>query len=173
MIRWFVFFLIICLILFFGIAYMSATNQDLDVMGAKVQVPPASDMVQVVLASGIAFFQFVIVIFALLDRIADTFKLIIRPFAVLLPLVAFLASMWQTFGPIFAGLMPQRVVEATGVDASVSMTAWVNNPQFIAGIAITLGAMFLFLLTYKALTAESHEVRALKAELARTKRALR
>jgi len=33
--------------------------------------------------------------------------------------------------------------------------------------------MLLFLLAYRALTAESEEVRALKAELARTRRALR
>ncbi len=170
--RLFAFLLIVCLILFFGITYMSTTGQALSVMGNTIQVP-IPEQFQVLFASGIAFFQFVIVIFTLLDRIADTFKLIVRPFAVLLPLVAFLAAMWRTFAPIFAGFMPQAMVEATGVDASVSMAAWVNDPVFRIGIAFTLVFMFLFLLTYKALTAESHEVKVLKAELARTKRALR
>ncbi len=176
MVRLFVLLLIVCLALFFGLHYVNSTGQEVKVLDVTVAGGGStqnSAQIQVVLAGGIAFFQFAIVILALLDRIADSFKLIVRPFVVLLPLIGFLLSMYRTFAPLFANFLPQSMVSAVGINTATSMTAWVTNPEFTTGVLITLGAMFLFLLTYKALTAESDEVRALKIELARTKRALR
>ena len=169
MIGLFVLLLLIFLGLFYGPGlYSSATGADIQVAGVSLQ----SAQIQVVLASGIAFLQFAIVIFSVLDRIAETFKLIIKPIAVLLPLVAFLAAMYRTFAPIFASFLPQGAAQAMGV-SSADIATWVTSAQFATGILITFGTMLLFLLAYRALTTESDEVRALKAELARTRRALR
>ncbi len=175
MVRLFIFLLIICLLLFLGISYMEANSQVLAITGiteTDIQFS-FTDQTKVLLAMGIAFFQFAVVIFALLDSIADTFKLIVRPFAVFLPLVAFLGAMYQTFMPMLAPILPDQAVQSMGVDASATMTQVVNNPQFTTGVFITLGALFLFLLTYRALTAESTEVKALRAELIKAKKAAR
>lgn len=169
MVRLFVFLLIICLALYFGPnLYTSTTDQAIKVAGTPVQ---DIAQIKVLLAGGIAFFQVAIVIFALLDQIANTIKLIIKPFAVLLPLVAFLATMYQTFMPVIAPFLPNQVASTMGADASINMTSWVNSPEFTTGILLTLAMMLFFLATYKALTAESSELRTLRAELAKAKRA--
>jgi len=169
MVRLFVILLIICVSLYFGPSlYTSATGQAVTIAGTPVQDVA---QIQVLLAGGMAFFQVAIVVFALLDRIADTIKLIIKPFAVLLPLAGFLLTMYNTFMPILAPFIPQQIANTLGISATASATSWVTNPTFATGVLITLGMMLLFLATYKALTAESSEIRALKAELAKAKRA--
>ncbi len=169
MVSLFVLLLVVFLGMFYGPGlYTSATGNEIQVAGVSLQSP----QVQVMLASGIAFLQFAIVIFSVLDRIADAIKLMIKPIAVLLPLLAFLAAMYRTFAPIFASFLPQAVTETVGI-SSVNIAQWVTSRDFATGILITFGTMLLFLLAYRALTAESDEVRALKAELARTRRALR
>ena len=169
MINAFVMLLMVFLGLFFGPElYTSATGNEIRVMGVSLQSP----QIQAFLASGIAFFQFAIILFSVLDRIADTIKIIIKPVAVLLPLGAFLLAVYRTFAPIIMSFLPQELVGAAG-----------NNPTYIiqasqdgsltTGILITLGTMMLFLLAYRTLTAESEQVKALKAELARMRKALR
>jgi len=171
MVGLFVLLLLGALALFYGPSlYTNATGQAVTVAGVAIQDIP---QIQVILASSIAFLQFAIVVFSLLDRIADTFKFIIKPIAVLLPLAAFLLSSIRTFGPILAGILPGAMLDAAGANTDVSVATWVTSPDFAAGVLITLGTMLLFLVTYKALTAESAEVKALRAELARTKKALR
>ena len=169
MVGLFVLLLLAFLALFYGPSlYTNATGIDIQIAGLSLQ----SAQVQVFLASGIAFLQFAIVIFAVLDRIADTIKLIIKPVAVLLPLIAFLFTMYRTFAPILASFLPAEVAGAAG-GGSADITQVVSSQDFATGILITLGTMLLFLLAYRALIAESEEVRSLKAELARTRRALR
>ena len=171
MVGLFVLLLLITLAFFYGPSiYTNATGQAVTVAGMPIQDIP---QIQVILGSAIAFFQFAIVVFSLLDRIADTFKFIIKPIAVLLPLAAFLLSSLRTFAPILATFIPDAVLEAAGANTDASVASWVTSPEFAAGVLITLGTMLLFLVTYKALTAESPEVKALRAELARTKKALR
>ena len=169
MVSFFVLMLIVFLGLFYGPdLYTNATGTQIQVAGVSLQSP----QIQVFLASGIAFLQFAIVLFSVLDRVADTIKLIIRPIAVLLPLSAFLMALYKTFAPIVESLLPQAVVGAAG-DNPAYIAQAAQDGSLTRGILITLGTMLLFLLAYRALTAESEEVRALKAELARTRRALR
>lgn len=173
MVSIFVLLLIVFLGLFYGPdlylnAVGAAGNEQLSIAGVFIQSPP----IRVVLASGIAFFMISIVIFSLLDRIAETIKFIIKPFAALLPLLAFLGALYRTFAPMLANFLPQPVAQAAGVTPK-NVVQWANDPEFTIGILITLGAMLLFLFAYRALTGESDEVRALRAELARTRRALR
>ena len=81
-------------------------------------------------------------------------------------------ALYKTFAPIVESLLPQAVVGAAG-DNPAYIAQAAQDGSLTRGILITLGTMLLFLLAYRALTAESEEVRALKAELARTRRALR
>ena len=163
----FVILLLACLAIFYipGL-YAGSTGTEIQIAGVSMQ----SAQIQVLAASGIAFFQFAIVIFSVLDRIADTIKLIIKPIAVLLPLVAFLFTSYKTFSPILATFLPGDLF---GTQTTADLATVVSSQQFATGILITLGTMLLFLLSYKALTAESQEIKALKSELARTRRALR
>jgi len=139
---------------------------DIQIMGFSLQSPE----LKAFLAGGIVFLEFSIILFAMLDRIVDTIREIIRPIAKLLPLVAFLTSTYQTFGPLVKSFLPQSVVGPTGNNPDY-ITIAVADGSFSRGILLTLGTMLLFLLANRALMSESEEVRALKAELKKARKA--
>jgi len=163
----------VLLLIGFLVAFFGGTELLNEFVGGQVQIMGTSldsPAVQVFLGGGIIFLEFVIILFAMLDRIVDTIKEVIKPLAKLIPLGAFLTSIYQTFEPIVKSFLPKEIVGAAG-----------NNPGYIAqavqdgtlsrGILLTLGTMILFLLANRALRPESEEVKALKAELAKARRA--
>jgi len=169
MVRLFAFLLVIFLILFFGPSlYTDITGDALQVANVPIQNIPE---LQTILGGGIAFFQIAIVIFSILDRAADTFKFIIRPFAAFISLIIFLGVMYRTFAPILVNFVPQQAAQAMGVQGADPATHVISS-QFAAGILFTLGTMLFFLLAYRALTEESDQVKRLRSEIAKLRRAL-
>lgn len=128
--------------------------------------------VQVFLGLGIAISMFAVILFSMLDRIFDTIRDTIKPLARLVPLIAFVASAYRTFWPIIVSLLPQELVGAAG-DNPDFIIQTVESGAFTRGVLLTLGTMLLFLLTNRALGRESAELKALRAELAKQRRASR
>lgn len=166
MVRLLVLLLIIFLVAFFGkdIFAQISGGHDIEVMGTVVGSLDDKN-VEIFLGSAIAFLEFAIILFAMLHRIADTIREIIKPIARLVPLGAFVASIYTTFKPIVENILFAN--DGTAV-ASV-----VDSSSFTIGILLTLGTMLLFLMANRILGEESAEVRALRAELAKYRRALR
>lgn len=166
----FVLLLIVFLVAFFG--GIDALNQylggEVQILGTSLKSPE----VQVFLGGGIVLFEFIIILFSMLDRIIDTIKEVIRPVAKLIPLGAFLTAIYQTFEPIIKSFLPEQVVGAAGNNPGYIAQA-VNDGTLTQGILLTLGTMILFLLAGRALRPDNAEVKRLQAELARTRRALR
>ena len=165
MVRLFVLLLIIFLIVFFGLDIIT------EVFGSEIQVMDTTvgslkdKNVEIFLGGAIAFLEFAVILFSMLHRIADTIREIIKPIARLVPLGGFLASIYMTFKPIADNIF-------SGGD-SASVAAIVDSGSFSFGILLTLGTMLLFLVANRILGEESAEVRALRAELAKYRRALR
>ena len=85
-----------------------------NVMGISLQQISQSTNIQAFLGIGIVLLEFGIVLFSMLDRIADTIKEIIKPVARLIPLVAFLAASYQTFAPLVTGLLSPTLISGEG-----------------------------------------------------------
>jgi len=120
---------------------------------------------RVLLGGGAVFFQFIIIITSMLDRIMDTLKAVVRPITILVPLIAFLFSAYQTLEPVIKSLLP---TEITG--ASVDFAATVNQTEFSRNVILTFGTMVLYLLFSRIFRPESDEVKSLRAEIRRLKR---
>ena len=118
------------------------------------------------LGGGIVFFEFIIIVFSVLDRVLDTIRALIRPLAVLVPLGAFLVSAYKTFEPIIRILLPAPV----GAGNPDEIAAAVNAPAFNTNVLLTFGTMVVYLITTYFLKEEGKEVKALRAEIAKLRR---
>ena len=171
MVKLLVLLLFVFLFAFFG--GMDAIHQNLlggggiRIMGTSTKSPEF----QAFLGGGVVFLEFAIILFSMLDRIVDTIRETIKPLARLIPLGAFLTAIYQTFTPIVQGIANR------GVGAANTETAYIANAvadgSLSQGALFTLGTMILFLLANRVFGAENPEVRALRAELAKYRRALR
>jgi hypothetical protein len=163
----FILLLIAVLATFFGIDIYTeiAGGSDIEVMGATV-ASLKDENVKILLGSAIAFLEFAIVLFAMLQRIADTIREVIKPVARLLPLGAFLTTIYTTFEPIVTSFF-------FAADSDVDVAAVVNSSSFSFGILLTLGTMLLFLLANSILGGDNAEIKALRAENAKIRRLLR
>lgn len=143
----FVFLLIIFLAAFFGIDLLPTTPSG-DIYVATVQnnqVFLSGTGIRIVLVAGILFCEFVIIFTALLDRMLDTLKLIIRPLLTLVPLGTFLYSTYNTFRPIVEKLLPTGGADVAGVAQIVA------QPEFNNRVLGTIGAMLLYLIVAQIL----------------------
>jgi hypothetical protein len=164
----FVLLLIIFFAAFFGLDQFSqamgvaTTNNDIllgTISGFQISLSRAG--VRTVLGGGIVFFELLIIIMSVFDRIMDTIKATVRPLATLVPLTAFLYSVYNTFRPIVMSLLP---AEIGGGNAAYIAQA-VNDPVFNQNVLSTFGLMLLFLLMARILGGDSAEVRRLRAKL--------
>lgn len=168
MVALFVLLLLIFFAAFFGLdqatqAFGIASNNS-DILLTTVgdyQVSLSRAAVRVFLGAGIVLFQLLIIIMSVFDRIMDTIKATIRPVATLVPLVAFLFSVYNTFRPIIENFL-------SGDVEFIAQT--VNDPAFTQQMLVTFGLMILFLLVAAILGGESAEVRRMRSELQRYKK---
>ncbi len=154
-----------------SLVFTEVTGSEVRVMGSSLEQLTQDPRVQVFLGGGIILIQFAIILFSMLDRIANTIREIIKPVARLIPLAAFGVAAYQTFEPLISGLLNPNFV-AEGADTAALASA-VESGAITRAVLITLGTMILFLLSNRLMSAESEEVKRLRAELARTRRALR
>jgi hypothetical protein len=165
--------LIVFLTAFFGIDrfvdWFAGDAQDAQIK--YLEIPLSSPQIRIFLGLGTVFLEFAIILFSMLDRIVDTIRETIKPLARLIPLGAFLISIYQTFAPLLTNSVS---MEGAGPAVRTSnLVNIVNDNSFSEGILLTVFTMLLFLVADRALRSESEEVKALKAELAKYRRALR
>jgi hypothetical protein len=126
------------------------------------------------LGFGVVFLEFALIVFALLDRVGETIKAVLKPLASLLPLVGFIFSSYQTFAPIFASLLPRSLATQAGIAQNENYLAQaVNDGTFTRNVVVTVVMMLLFVLTTLALSRPgdvSAEIRRLRAENDRFKK---
>lgn len=166
MVALFVMLLAIFLAAFFGFDSIThAMGVPGDASAVAVGVGPVSfpvslAAVRLALGGGIVFFEFLIIILSVFDRVLDTIKAVIKPIAILVPLAGFVYSTYQTFAPVVQSLLP---------GASANATAMLSGPDFNRNILLTFGTMLLYLLLSRILSPESSELRALRAEVRKLK----
>ena len=174
----FIILLIVFLGGFFGLGYfdIQISNTAPPLIASLNQAGISMTQIQIILGIGILFCQFAIILFSMLDPIADTIKAIIKPLVRLVPLIAFLTSIWKTYAPVLFSILPAGVAQAFGVTKVEGyMAQAVSTGAFTTGVLITLGTMVLFVVTTFALgrSQDSAQVKALKAENAKLRRQLR
>lgn len=158
--------LIIALIAYFGLGLMPQLlgGTEIEVMGVPVG-SLSSPNLKILLGGAVVFLQFAIILFSMLGQIGDTIRETIKPMARLFLLIAFLASAYYMFEPIIAPVIFER--------QPPNVAAVVTDSTLTIGILLTLGTMILFLMANRSLRTESEEVKELKRELARYRRALK
>jgi len=114
------------------------------------------------LGGGIIFFEIMIVVLSVSNRILDTIRSAIRPIVTLLPLAAFLYSAYTTFDPIVRRLLPPPIG-----GESLDIAATVNSPAFSDNVLLTFGTMMLYLIVAWILGRgdSQAEIKALRAEV--------
>jgi hypothetical protein len=163
----FVFLLVLFLIAFFGLYFMNQVMGpvDLQIMGVTV-MQLDYNILSVVMALGIAASQIAIISFALIDRMFDTIRDVVRISVRLGSLVAFGGTAYQTFWPLIQSFLPQEIVGAQGGNPAAAI-AIAQSQEFVTGLLLTLGLMLVYLVANRGLRSDSAQVRALQAELAR------
>jgi hypothetical protein len=124
---------------------------------------------------GVLFCEFVIILFTMLDRIGDTLRESIKPLVRLFPFGLFIITAWNIFSPIILALLPTAMVAAVTSEPQMELAQAISNASSTPKLLLSLGAMFLFMLTNYALgrVPENPEIRNLRAENARLKKELR
>ena len=150
---------------------MGAASTDVVVHIATIQdfqISLSLPALRAFLGSGIVFFEFIIIVFSVLDRVLDTIRALIKPIAVLVPLGAFLVSAYKTFEPIINTVLPKPY----GAGEPAAIAGAVDSPAFSTNVLLTFATMVVYLITTYFLREESKEVKALKAENAKLRRQL-
>lgn len=123
---------------------------------------------------GVLFCEFVIILFSMLDRIGDTLRESIKPLVRLFPFGLFIITAWNIFSPIILALLPVGVATAMN-EPQMELAQAISSASSTPKLLLSLGAMFLFMLTNYALgrSPENPEVRALRAENEKLRKELR
>ena len=131
--------------------------------------------VQVLLGVAILFCQLAIILFSMLDRIGFAILAVVKPLIRLVPLLAFLTTVWKTYSPIIFNLLPQRFSEIFGVSTTDDYFAQsIADGSFTRGVILTIVTMLLFaLVSYALRPSDSPQVRQLKAENAKLRKQVR
>jgi hypothetical protein len=165
--------LIVFITAFFGmesfvVNFMQAA--DVKVLGISMLDPGF----RLFLALGIVFCQLVIIMVAMLDRVGDTIRDVIKPIFRLLPLMAFVTVSYNTFAPIVFSMLPETAAQVAGQSPNYNFAQAVYAPEFSTKIMLTVVTMVLFLITSSTLsdTRDSARVRQLEAQIKRLKRDL-
>ncbi len=153
------FFSVVLLIIFFA-AFFLLGNVPADTVPLPVPAiagyQPVLSMasLRVLLGGGIVMLQFIVIVLAVAGRALDVIRVFIRPIAVLIPLVMFVSSAYQTFSLVAKSTLP---TEITG--ASTDFAATVNQAEFSQSVLWTFGTMMLFLLFTQLFGAKKVEVK--------------
>jgi hypothetical protein len=175
----FIIFLIAFFAAFMGLGYIF----DVEITETTNLMAMLNDMgitrahVQVLLGVGILFCQLAIILFSMLDKIGYAIKAMAVPLLRLVPLIAFLVSVWKTYSPVFLNLLPDQITEVFGVTKADNynyMVRTIDDGTFTKWVVITLIAMLFFILfSYALRPGDSQRVKALKAENAKLRKQLR
>lgn len=130
---------------------------------AGMQISLSLSALRVFLAAGAVFTQFVIVL-SMFDTVLDALKLIIRPLLMLVPIIVFLFTAYNTFEPIVRSLLP---AEVGGADSAY--IANLADNELPRTLLYMFGAIIFFWLMSGVLYSRSAaaEVERLRAELRR------
>lgn len=162
---------------FFGLGYFDVQVSEAypPLFASLTQAGVSLDTIQILLGIGILICQIAIILFSMLDWIGYAIKAVIVPLLRLVPLIAFLTTVWKTYAPIIFSLLPERFAEVFGVSTGEDyMAQAVSDGSFARGVIITLFTMILFVVVSFALRpGDTAQIKALKTENARLKRRLR
>ncbi len=129
---------------------------------AGFQISMSISSLRMFLAAAAVFFEFIIIIDVMFDRILDSLRALIRPLVMLVPISAFVFSAYRTFEPIIRSILPP---ELGGANPEYLSTA-ASNETLAQNLLLTFGAMLLYLLLSAIFgSSSSAEVKALRAEL--------
>jgi hypothetical protein len=173
MVRAFVLLLLLFFGAYIGLEILRATQQDMLVMGTYNLQSLQSTEFRAFLGIAIIICEFIIILFSMLFHIADTLRDVIKPMARLVPLGLFVLAIYRTFAPILSSFLPTEITVAAETDPIAYLTAAAADGTLTRTILFSLGSMLLFVLANRALGAESSELRALKAEVAKLRRVTR
>ena len=131
--------------------------------------------VQVLLGVAILFCQLAIILFSMLDRIGFAILAIVKPLLRLVPVLAFLTTVWKTYSPLVFNLLPDRFSEIFGVSTTDDYLAQsIADGSFTRGVILTIVTMLFFVIVSYALRpSDSPQVRQLKAENAKLRKQVR
>lgn len=132
------------------------------------QVAVSQPGLRAFLGIGAVFFEFLIIVMSMFDRVLDTIKVIIKPLTVVVPLIAFVYSAYQTFEPVVRTLLPTEISGASTND----LVSIVSSSDFNQKVLITFAFMVLYLIFSRLFVTDNAELKALRAENQRLKRKL-
>ena len=161
---------------FIGLGYFDIQISDTtSLMTALNDVGISMAQVQVLLGVAILFCQLAIILFSMMDRIGYALLAIVKPLIRLVPLLAFLTTVWKTYSPIVFNLLPDRFSEIFGVSTTDNYLAQsIADGSFTEGVLVTIITMLLFVLVSYALRpSDSPEIRRLKEENAKLRKQVR
>jgi hypothetical protein len=172
----FVILLIISSILFLTLGYFDVQiSANTTLLAALNDLGITTDELQVLLGVAILFCQLGIILFSMLDRIGFAILSLVKPLIRIVPLIAFLTTVWKTYSPIIFNLLPERFSEIFGVSTTEGYLAQsISDGTFMLGVIITIVTMLVFVLVSYALRpGDSAQVKQLKAENDKLKKQVR
>jgi hypothetical protein len=162
---------------FFGLGYFDIQVSEAypPLIASVTQAGISMTTLQILLGVGILICQMAIILFSMLDRIGYAIRAIVVPLIRLIPLLAFLTSVWKTYSPIIFNLLPPSFGEVFGVTTSEGyMVQAVSDGTFSRGVIITLITMIIFVIASFALRPrDSAQIKALKSENAKLRKQVR
>jgi hypothetical protein len=172
----FVTLLIIFVIAFVGLgSYEINITDNFALMATLNDFGITTDELQIILGVAILFCQLAIIMFSMLDRIGFAILAIVKPLLRLVPVIAFLTTVWKTYSPIVFNLLPDRFAEIFGVStADGYLSQSISDGSFMLGVFLTIVSMLFFVLVSYALRpGDTAQVRQLKAENAKLRKQVR
>ncbi len=174
-------FIFVILLIIFGGAFISLGYFDVQITESTTLLAALNDVgittneLQLLLGVAILFCQLAIILFSMLDRIGSAILAIVKPLLRLIPLIAFLTTVWKTYSPIVFNLLPARFAEIFGVSTTDDyLSQSISDGSFMLGVILTIVTMLVFVLfSYALRPGDSTQVRQLKAENAKLKKQVR
>ena len=174
-------FIFVILLIIFGGAFISLGYFDVQItesttlLAALNQFGITTNELQLLLGVAILFCQLAIILFSMLDRIGPALLALVKPLLRLIPLIAFLTTVWKTYSPIVFNLLPDRFAEIFGVStADGYLSQSISDGTFMLGVILTIVTMLFFVLVNFAVqSGDTAQVRQLKAENAKLRKQVR
>ena len=174
-------FIFVILLAIFSAAFIGLGYFDIQISETTSLMTLMNDLgismanVQVLLGVAILFCQIAIILFSMLDRIGFAILSIVKPLLRLVPVLAFLTTVWKTYSPILFNLLPDRFSEIFGGSTTDDYLAQsIADGSFTRGVILTIVLMlFIIIFSYALRPSDSPQVRQLKAENAKLKRQVR
>jgi len=174
-------FIFVILLAIFSAAFIGLGYFDIQISETTSLMTLMNDVgismanVQILLGVAILFCQIAIILFSMLDRIGFAILSIVKPLLRLVPVLAFLTTVWKTYSPILFNLLPDRFSEIFGVSTTDDYLAQsIADGSFTRGVIYTIVLMlFIVIFSHALRPGDSPQVRQLKAENAKLKRQVR